>query len=347
MKKYYSEEVVKDTRYRAEYVQTIDAFLEAEKQKAEEKRKAFISPQSYVQNPELYRQQYKQMLGFPLTCAREMPQCIEKTFVGRDGNVDIYRMQFLMPFGIKFYGMYFQQVDRTQSHPFIFGLHGGWGTPELIASIHHNSSNYNHLIRRMTDRGADVFAPQLLLWNMDTYGNTYNRAYADGKLRQLGGSMTAMEVYFLQCVLDYFESCEPVDMQRLGVAGCSYGGMYTVALTAAEPRVKACYSCSWVNDCFVNSWADWSYSNAQFTFTTAEMMALIAPRPLVAAMGDKDALFGSALTEKEVQKVLPYYQAFGAAEHIKCVVFDGTHEVDKGEEELDFLFTHLSKKKTV
>jgi hypothetical protein len=72
--------------------------------------------------------------------------------------------------------------------------------------------------------------------------------------------------------------------------------MYALHLTAIDERIKACYSCSWVSDGYSVSWPDWSYFNAQNTFTSVETVGLIAPRSLVVAMGDKDELFDSKKT---------------------------------------------------
>ena len=340
MKKYYREEIEKDTLYRADYLQGIEDFLQENKLKVEKIRSQFISPKKYKDNPEYYREQLTALLGFPLNIKKEMP-FVEKHFIAKDKNVKIYRMKFRFFGKLKFYGMYFEQCEDSLKAPFIFGLHGGKGTPEMISSIHEESANYNHLVRRMTDKGANVFVPQMLLWNIETYGNNYNRQYIDGKLRQLGGSVTAMELYFLQCVLDYFIEKESINEKSVGVAGLSYGGMYAIHFAAVETRVKACYSCSWVNDCFVNSWADWSYYNAQKYFTTAETMALVAPRALVVAMGNKDVLFDSSLTVVECEKVKPYYEEFGLEGNFKIVIFDGAHEVDKDDVELNFLLKKL------
>ena len=125
------------------------------------------------------------------------------------------------------------------------------------------------------------------------------------------------------------------------MAGLSYGGMYAVHFAAIEPRIKACYSCSWVNNSFIHSWADWSYYNAQTTFTTVETIALIAPRALVVAMGDKDELFDYKITQAECARVRPYYQIYGKDDKFKTVIFDGTHAVDVSDEEIEFVFENL------
>ena len=341
MSKYYTEEIEKDTRYRAEYAQSIAEFLEQEKQKAANRRYAFFTPEQCKAEQEVYRQKFTKMLGFPLTAERSTPILLEKEFITQDGNVNLYRMQFLFWGTVKVYVLYFEQLNADMGTPFVVGLHGGEGTPELVSSIHMNSANYNHLVRRMTDKGANVLVPQLLLWSKDNYGGTYNRIFEDGKLRQLGGSMTALELYFLRGLLDYFVENTQINQDKIGVCGLSYGGMYALHFAAIDTRIKACYSCSWVCDGFVNSWADWSYKNAQNTFATAETAGLIAPRALVVAMGNRDELFDSRLTEIECARIEEFYNAFDAKENFLTEIFDGVHEFDKGDKEFDFFFNKL------
>ena len=270
-----------------------------------------------------------------------MPTLVEKTLITQDGNVNIYRLQFLFWDRIKVYALYFEQLNADMGTPFVSGLHGGEGTPELVSSIHMDSANYNHLVRRMTDKGANVLVPQLLLWSKNNYGGDYDRIYTDGKLCQLGGSITALELCFLQGLMDYFTANEKINQDEIGVCGMSYGGMYALYLAAIDTRVKACYSCSWVCDGFVNSWADWCYKNAQNTFAVAETAGVIAPRALAVAMGDRDELFDSALTMKECARIEQFYKAFGAEEKFFVKIFDGVHEFDKGDEEFEFFFDQL------
>ena len=338
---YYNEEIEKNTKYRQDYENGIALFLEESKEKAEKKRKEFIAPEKYAKNPETYRKHFIRLLGFPLTEKRETPVLLEKIFVAKDKNVNIYRLQFAFFGNVKFYGIYFEQIENPQEKPFVIGLHGGSGTPELVSSIHQDSANYNHLVRRMTDRGANVFVPQLLLWQKDVYGGEYDRTNLDGKLRQLGGSITALELYMIQGCIDYFIQKEKINTKRIGVAGMSYGGMYASHLAAIDTRIKVCYSCSWVEDVFIHSWPDWSYLNAQYTFTAAETLGLIAPRALVVGMGNADELFDWKITEKTCERIQEYYSTFEKSDSFKCVIFEGNHELDKGDEELEFLFDNL------
>lgn len=339
--KYYAEEIEKDTRYRQEYLDGANRFFYEQYNKVADARNQFITPEQYKANPEYYREALKKMLGYPLNLPIETPELTEKTFVTQDGDVNIYRMQFTFFGYLKFYGMYFEQVNKQADTPFVLSFHGGGGTPELVSSIHIDSGNYGHQTRRMNARGANVFAPQLLLWNVEMYGNPHERVHLDGKMRQLDGSMTALEVYLMMGCISYFIQTGEAPEDRIGVVGLSYGGMYAIHLAAVDTRIKACYSCSWFNRAFDHSWGDWSYRGAAKTFTSVETAAMIAPRALFIAMGDRDNLFDSKVTEEEYQKLVPYYQVFGAEAQCNLRIFPGVHEQDHEDYGFDFLIEHL------
>ena len=342
MEKYYSEDVAKDRLERREYLQSLYDFARLSKEKAAEKRAAFMCPARDCEDPEAYRAKYVEMLGYPLTEEQETPVCTAKNLVATDKNVNIYRMQFLFPCGIKTYGLFFEQTENAKDAPFVLGLHGGWGTPELVSSMYMDSGNYNHLVRRITDRGANVFAMQLCLWNVETFGgDNYNRQEMDARMRQLGGSFTALELFLLRGCANWFFANEGMNEARFGVAGLSYGGMYALHYAALDNRIKACYSCSFMHDVFTTGWVDWSYKNAQNTFTNTEVMALVAPRALAVAMGNKDELFKWEETAALCDEAKKYYQTFGAEDKLICRIFDGVHETDRSDEEIDFLLAYL------
>ena len=338
----YCEEIERDSRFRREYYHGVMAFLNKWQQQEEQKRQAYFSPKNYKNNPEFYREKFLEMLGAPLQDNDGRVRLKEKEFIAKDKNVNIFRMTLLIKGTIPFYGLYFEQTEDKESAPFILALHGVLGTPELISGIYQDSSNYNHVVRRITERGANVFVPQLLLWDVDTYGNPHiPRQEIDGKIRQLGGSMTALELHCLQSALTYFIETEKVNANRVGVVGLSYGGMYALHFAAIDLRIKACYSCSWLCNGFEYAWAEWSYKNAQKIASSAETAALICPRALVVAMGKKDSLFDYQKTEKSCLQIKEFYKEFTCEKKFKYILFDGEHEIDKSNEELNFLFENI------
>ena len=331
----YCEELVKDTPQRSEYYDGILQLLRDKKEIADKKRDEYISVQKYKSDSKKYRNDFIRMLGFPLTEKRLMPKEDSRIFVATDGNVNIYRMTFTFFDVVKVYGIYFEQKENKKS-PFVMCFHGGEGTPELISGMHLDSANYNNILRRTTDKGANVFAPQLLLWSVKNYGNPMNRDETDGKLKQLGGSITSLELYFARGIIDYFIENEEINPKKVYSMGLSYGGMYSLFLSAIDIRIKACYTCSWVCDCFDYSWEDWCYQNSQYFFTTAEVAALVCPRTLIVAMGKKDELFDYRKTERVCREVERYYAEFRANDKFRLTLFDGGHEFDKSDLDLDF-----------
>lgn len=339
--KYYHEEIVKFAHWREEYQETLFSFLENEKAAARSVREEYISPAKYKAAPEKYRNDFMEMLGFPLNKERTTPTLLKKEFVAEDGNVNIYRMQLLFFGEIKFYGIFFEQKENSDKAPFVITLHGGGGTAEVVSGMQPAPGSYNYLGRRITDRGANVFAPQLLLWGDENYGATFDRNTVDGKLRQLGGSITALEVYMLRGSIDYFLENEGMNADRVGAAGLSYGGMYTLFLSAVDTRIKSAYSSSWVNDCYIHSRPDWSYKDTQNRFTVTEIGALVAPRAMVVGMGTKDELFDYKITEAVSKEIERYYDELGASEKFKTVIFPLNHVIDTEDTELDILFKNL------
>lgn len=340
MRNYYSEIPIKNHSGRENYAKSIAEFLHKFGDSAEIKKSHFLNPEKLNAKQGEYRRKFRDFLGFPLNIKRQLPK-VEKIFVANDGDVDIYRMTFSFKCGIIAYGIYFEQVKNKNIKPFTFVLHGGEGSPEIVSSIYFNSSNYNHLARRITDMGASVFCPQLLLWNVEKYGTEYDRIETDSKLRQLGGSITALEIWIMQCELDWFIKNEKFNPEKIGVAGLSYGGMYALHLSACDKRIKSCYSCSFVHDGYYELRPDWSYKNAKNTFDIANTMALVAPRRLVVQMGDKDQLFDYKQTIKECEKAMPYYKIFNAEEQLKCIIFDGVHETDLESDGIEYFYQEL------
>ena len=339
--KYFSKEFCDTNSLRSDYENSLREFIEKECKATKTEREQNMSPKKYYANPQEFRNKFIDMLGFPLTKPIALPKLISKQFMASDKNVNIYQMQFEVLGAIKFFGLYFEQVADKEKAPFVMAFHGKEGTPEVCSSIYMDSSNYNHMVRRATDRGANVFVPQNLIWSKKHYKEDYNRELLNAKLRQIGGSMTAMEVYISSSILSYFIHFENINEQRIGALGLSYGGMYTIYFSAFDQRVKSSFSCSWFSDTNGHTFDDWCYQNALKTFGNAQVAALVCPRTLAIAMGDKDQIFSSTGTIEEGNILKEFYKEFGKEENLLFYTFDGVHEFDTGDKGIDFMFNNL------
>ncbi len=289
---------------------------------------------SIIKNPEAARESFKQMLGWPLTEPTRPQPKAEKEFIEKRGNINIYRVQFTVLDGLKFFGLYYEQ-DTKEQLPLIIAQHGGAGTTELCSGVLGGSANYNGMVSELCKKGVHVFTPQLFLWENVP---AEERAQIDPKLKQLGSSITAVEVYEIMQAIDYLSCLPNVDENRIGMVGMSYGGFYTLFTTAIDTRIKAAVASSQYNNRFEYSWSDWTWFNAGFSFRDNEVAALVYPRPLCLEIGDKDELFKAEFGQKEYERLS---EIIGDANWPEFRVFDGNHEFYKGGEDLERLVQFL------
>lgn len=318
------EDITAGNNYRAEYLSGIEKVLARKKAEANKKRDEFDA--KLVKDIDAYREKFIEALGWPLTEYKKdgIPK-VKETFVANASGVDIIRMQIEVMPDLWYYGILFKKGGEKR--PLVLCQHGGEGTPEIAAGLYprdngEDSANYNDMIKRVLQYDVNVFAPQMLLWKVEEYGNEYNRQYIDGMLRMQGGSITAFELYALRKTLDYLEVQEYVDADKIGMVGLSYGGMYTLYMTAADTRIKSALSSSFFCDRFIHCWPDWSYKNCAATFLDAEVAMLCYPRKICIAMGDHDSLFGLSDTDVEYERI----KKQGLDDKITYYPFEGTHE---------------------
>ena len=330
-------------RQRNEYVSSIEKLLE--NLRCGSKANRLIEDA----DRETLRKKYIDMLGYPLT--RNNSKCCEKTeisvkneYLGEHENMSMTRYQLEVMPDFWFYGILYEPKEKSDSgkDALVIAQHGGLGSPEIVGSLVHDSANYNHMVKRVVRKGIKVFAPQLLLWEQEFYkGGNYNRLEVDKKLKQCGGSVTALEIYCIMRSIDYFSGLEDVDENRIGMLGLSYGGLYTLYTAAADTRIKVALSSCWFNDRLKYNNHDWTFFNQANSFCDAEIGYLVLPRKLYIEIGKDDALFNSGDAEEEIQRLRKYAGEDNCPDSLKIKVFDGLHELDKSDDGINFLLENL------
>ena len=141
--------------------------------------------------------------------------------------------------------------------------------------------------------------------------------------------------------IDYLETLDFVDGDRIGMIGHSYGGHSTIFTAALEPRIKAAVANGPVSD-FLHHGTHWAVpkggGNSQSLpamrpyvldpttpapVTFYEFTSLIAPRPLLVgqAVGER-----RPMEEENHAAVKQVYTALGAPEAVKYVWYPGDHD---------------------
>jgi len=349
-KQIYEEPFDTANQCRKDYATSINSFLEQHKLLSAKNREDFMPPFKLKDDLEGYRRKYIALLGYPLTEYKPFVPNVKREFVAKDDMCEIFRLQIEVFPDFWFYGILFIPNDITKPAPLVISQHGGGGTPELSSDMH-GKNNYNHMTRRVLERKAVVFSPQLLLWNnnpgLDTappYGvECSGRGLIDAELKCCGGSITALEITCIMHSIDYLVTLPEVDKNKIGMHGLSYGGYFTLYTMAADPRIKAGYSCGCFNNRLAKFMLDMSMKNSANTFLDAEVAGLCAPRYLYLEVGKEDGVFDYRLAEKEFVRVPKYFDAFGVKENVVFHVWDGGHKVSLTDEGYDFFFDALSR----
>ena len=316
----YREEMQVTEKYKKEYVEGINEVLEKRQKEAEIIRDNYLK--DIFKNQEKYRDDFKNMLGWPLVDYKTegLPDVTMEKLSDEDGY-EIFRAQFEVIEGLKMTGLFFK-AQGDEKKPMVIVQHGGMGTPERISGIYDETHNYNDMLHRVRKHDVHVFAPQLSLWH-DDYNVAYDRKGIDARLKRVGSSITAVEIFGIMRIMDYFENQSYVS--SFGMVGLSYGGFYTLFTTAVDTRIKSAISCAYFNARDVVGWSDWVWYKAAEKFDDAEIACLVYPRNICIEIANNDELFECKYGVESFEKVKKICAEVGT-EWVELKVFDGVHE---------------------
>lgn len=331
----YKEEKAVTQVYKKNYVDGIEKIIEKRQREAESIRNKYAK--DIFKNPEKYRNDLKTMLGWPLVDYQpDKIPAVNMEILSREDGYDIYRVQIEILDGLNMTGLLFKESGNLKK-PLVIVQHGGWGTPELVSGIYGSTANYNDMLLRVREKGVNVFAPQLLLWD-EKYEVDFNRNNIDARLKRVGSSITAIEVFGLMRILDYFQNQEYVS--SFGMVGLSYGGFYTLFTSAIDTRIKSAISCSFFNTRDMIPWCDWVWFESANKFDDAEVACLVYPRKLHIAIGDNDDIFNYKYGVESFKKLEGMCKEVGT-EWLSFDVFNGEHEFFKYDEPIQKLINDI------
>lgn len=164
--------------------------------------------------------------------------------------------------------------------------------------------------------------------------------------------------------IDYLETLDFVDKQRIGVIGHSLGAYNALFLAAFDDRAKvvveSCGYCAIASDAGRERWARTSWfvhiprlrsfvepgSNQPAPFDFHHIISRIAPRPVFQSVGLRDKIFPTADSAAQVhEKVAEIYGIWKKSANLQSFFFDGEHDFPPDAKRLayEFLDRHLKK----
>ena len=168
---------------------------------------------------------------------------------------------------------------------------------------------------------------------------------AAGAALLLGETMVAWRVYDVMRTIDWIETRDELDANRVGCMGISGGGTITTFASALEPRIRAAFISGYLNT-FRESILSISHCIDNYVpgilqwCEMYDVAGLIAPRPLFVESGDEDHIFPVDASRESFKRVQKVYAVFGQTVFAEQEVFAGKHSFH-GKRGLPFLAKHL------
>lgn len=348
----YTERTENSLMYKNMYLDSINRFIDKYQLKAKSIRDEYVTPEKLAADREFYREEFLKQIGYPRFDNLSIVPNVKKEYVADDDMCSIYRLSVEVIDDFWFYGLLMIPHGDKDKFPIVIAQHGGGGTPEYCCDMN-GDNNYTNFSKRALERGFIVFAPQLLLWKFDIdtgevipeFSLPFNRGTIDSKLKQLGMSITGLEIFCIRRCIDYLETMDISDCDNIGMMGLSYGGFFSLYTGAADVRIKSIYSAASFNDrsnVFLN---DWTFENQSFRFHDAEVAGLCCPRNLIIDVGREDTVFDYSYSEGEGDRAEKYYIYSDVADKFKYNLWDGGHRFDINGDSFERFFGELERGK--
>ncbi len=148
-----------------------------------------------------------------------------------------------------------------------------------------------------------------------------------------GYTPAGVEAWNCVRALDYLQSRDEVDGDRIGVTGRSGGGAYSWWIAAIDSRIKAAVPVAGITslknhvvDGCVEGHCDCMYMVNTYQWDYPMVAALVAPRPLLISNTDKDGIFPLDGVVDVHAKVRKIYELYDAGDKLGLNITEGPHE---------------------
>lgn len=224
----------------------------------------------------------------------------------------------------------------------------------------------NYLAEPLTDAGFVTLSPDAVPfgdrrlhardeWEAQSAGNYFvDERVLASECWLLGQTLLGRQIWELMCAVDLICTLPQVDAQRIGSIGCSQGGVHTWWLAALDPRIAAA-----VASAGVSTYRDWIQQRAINALSSYlpgilkladqdELVALIAPRPLLLCNCAKDIYFPLDGIESVVGFVGKVYEKLGASQNFRHDLDPSEHGFPEWQQKLalDWLQQHLRPRRS-
>jgi hypothetical protein len=297
----------------------------------------YFSIDDYINSLYPYRKKVGDFYGYPPPKAKE-GKITKFVKIGEDNHCTLYRVWVEVIEGVTAYGIYMVPKNLKGKAPLLIAQHGGSGNPEAICDLD-TRINYHSFGPEAVKRGYIVWAPALTMtcsYCEDPEIPGANREILDRKLQFAGTSLIGVELQkIIESTKALIRERPEIDPERIGMTGLSWGGFYTLYVTAICPFIKVAIPSGNLRDYEIElrkAIADSSKmppDRLLFNgFGNFQAVGLICPRPCMIQLGEKDVLFNLEEAHREASRASQFYEKLGISDRFEFNIHPAGHEFD-------------------
>lgn len=197
--------------------------------------------------------------------------------------------------------------------------------PAVVAVAGHGGDRHTCYVKASYKRCAHVLAERGYV--------TISTRVSQHKVYEKGRTLMGERLWDLMRCVDFLESLEPVDANRIGCAGNSLGGEMVMWLAGMDERLKASVSSGFLtkmDQMEKNHCMCWKLPGLRELVDFADIYSLIAPRALLCQNGLKEpaSQFPVPLAREALKEIEVIYHDLGRSERLAFVAHQGGHEID-------------------
>ena len=294
----------------------------------------YFSIEDYENSLYPYRKKVGKFFGYPPPKSKEGK--ITKTVkAGEDKYADIYRIWIEVIEGVNAYGILMVPKNLKGKAPLIIAQHGGGGNPEAICDLD-TRINYHSFGPEAVKKGYIVWAPALAMkcgYGGDPNIPGANRHQLDRKLKLTGSSIIGVELQqIIEGTKTIIREHPEIDKERVGMTGLSWGGFYTMYVSALWTHIKVAVPSANFRDfkaTLLRATKDDSKMPGERYFLKGvghfQAIGLICPRPCMVQLGETDGLFNMDGAKNEAERSAVFYKKLGIEDRFTFSTHPGGH----------------------
>ena len=238
--------------------------------------------------------------------------------------------------------------DNKEKHSAVVACHGhGYGCKDIVGlnpdgtdkDAKEDPGYQKNFALELVKKGFLVIAPELLGFgerrleeDLEEEPETSSCHKLSTYLLMMGQTMSGLRVFDTIRTIDYLETREDVDQERIGCMGISGGGLVCAFTSALEDRIKVAVISGYTNTfkdsvMSIHHCVDNYMPNLVKHLEMPAIISLIAPRPLLVESGKQDPIFPVEGTRKAYNQIQKVYENLNVANKLDKDIFEGEHQI--------------------